>query len=122
MISREIIMERLKTANVTVGTSRTPLTAAVGEAYMRNVVDIVIVGDGETSRTVTIEVLQEDGTTYTAKYTSIPVAPSEIVHLNPNPDIENPIMVLEGGTRPYGTVNAGSGVNVTIIYWDNDVS
>lgn len=120
-ISREEIRQRLKTESVTIATTRTPLTDAVEERKMRYIVLIRLHGDGVASRTVDIEKLEEDGT-YTMKFNDVPVAPADVREIPEGGwDIENPILVLEGGTRPYGTVNAGAGLNCTIIYWDSDV-
>jgi len=117
--TKEEIRERLQTDSVTILTSRTALTAAVPESKMRYVVAIILIGDGTASRTVDIEKLEENGTTYTVKFNDVPVAPADVRQLPTDYDIENPILVLEGGTRPYGTVSAGSGLNCTIIYWDS---
>jgi len=121
-LTREEIRERLQTDSVLIGSSRTPLTAAVATRKIRNIVLILLHGDGVASRTVDIEKLETDGSTYTDKFTTVPVAPADVRPIPPVEwDLEKPILVLEGGTRPYGTVSAGSGVNATIIYWDNDI-
>ena len=121
-LTREQIMERLQTDSVDIETSRTALFAAVPENKMRYVVGIFISGDGTTSRTVTIEVLEEDGTTYTEKFADIPIAPADHRELPESGfDIENAILVLEGGTRLYGTLSAGTTTPVTVIYWDSEI-
>jgi hypothetical protein len=121
VLTKEEIRERLQTDSVTITTSRTALTAAVPESKMRYIVAIILIGDGTASRTVDIEKLEEDGSTYTMKFNDVPVAPADVRQLPTDYDIENPILVLEGGTRPYGTVSAGDGLNATIVYWDSDV-
>lgn len=122
MLTRGQIMERLQTASVLIGTSRTPLTAVVDTRKMRNIVMIRLHGDGVASRTVDIEKLETDTTTYTMKFNDVPIAPADVREIPESGyDIEDPILVLEGGTRPYGTVSAGTGVNATIIYWDTDI-
>lgn len=122
MVTREEIMERLKTESVTIGTTRTALTAAVSERKMRFIVLIRLHGDGVASRTVDIEKLEEDGTTYTMKFNDVPVSPADVREIPESDwDIDKPILVLEGGTRPYGTVSAGVGLNCTIVYWDSDI-
>jgi hypothetical protein len=121
VLTKEEIRERLQTDSVTIGTSRTALTEAVPESKMRYIVAIILIGDGTASRTVDIEKLEEDGTTYTMKFNDVPVAPADVRQLPTNYDIENPILVLEGGTTPYGTVSAGSGLNATIVYWDSEI-
>jgi len=122
-LTREQIMERLQVDSVTVGTSRTDFWAAVvPERKMRNIVLIELVGDGVASRTVNIEKTEEDLTTHTMKFNTVPVAPSEIVPLPQSGyDIENPILVLEGGTQLTGIVNAGAGLPATVVYWDTDI-
>ena len=121
VLTKEEIRERLQTDSVTITTSRTALTAAVPESKMRYIVAIILIGDGNASRTVDIEKLEEDGSTYTMKFNDVPVAPADVRQLPTDYDIENPILVLEGGTRPYGTVSAGSGLNATIVYWDSEI-
>lgn len=121
VLTREQIMERLQTDDVWVTVSRTALTAAVPERKMRYVVGIFLSGDGVSSKTVDIEKLEEDETTYTMKFSMIPVAPADHREIPESGyDIENPIMVLEGGSRPYGKAS-GNSVNTTIIYWDNEI-
>jgi hypothetical protein len=121
-LTREEIMERLKTDSVEIETTRTALTDAVADRKMRNIVLIRLHGDGVASRTVNIEKLERDGTTYTMKFNTVPIAPASVREIPESEwDIEKPVLVLEGGTRPYGIVSAGSGLNVTIVYWDNDI-
>jgi len=121
-ITQEEIRQRLQTDSVLIGTSRTALTGAVAERKMRYIVLIRLHGDGVASRTVDIEKLEEDGTTYTMKFNDVPVAPADVREIPESDwDIEKPILVLEGGARPYGIVSAGAGVNCTIVYWDNDI-
>jgi len=123
-------VERLQTDSVTIAAApatRTALTAAVPDRKMRFIVKMVLHGDGVTSRTVDIEKLKKDGTPtvdadFTMKFNDVPVAPADVRNIPEGSyDLENPILVLEGGTRPYGRVSAGAGLNVTTIYWDNDV-
>lgn len=122
-LTKEQIRERLKTVNVYIGTTRTALFAAVAERKMRYIVYIWLFGDRVASRTVDIEKLEEDETTYTPIFDSINVAPPEKVMLPPKHDIENPIETLEGGTRLYGRISDAAGVSLTatICYYDNDI-
>lgn len=119
MISREEIRGRLRINQVTLSTSRQDLFPAdVPERKMRNVVGIWIDGDG-TSRTVEIEKTEEDAT-HTMLFDNVPVPPADQI---PVPegwdfDIENPCIVLEGGTNLTGVANAGA-PEATIIYWDS---
>jgi hypothetical protein len=122
MLTREQIMERLKADSVTLGTSDTDFwSSAVPESKMRYIVLIQLHGDGVASRTVDIEKKEETGS-YTVKFDDIPVSPADTVPLPPHGyDIENPILVLEGGANLAGKVSAGSGLNATVVYWDNDI-
>lgn len=115
-------MERLKADSKTLGTSDTDFwSSAVPESKMRYIVLIQLHGDGVASRTVDIEKKEETGS-YTVKFDDIPVSPADIVPLPPHGyDIENPILVLEGGANLAGKVSAGSGLNATVVYWDNDI-
>jgi len=82
---------------------------------------LIFTGDGTASRTIDVEKLEEDGSTYTMKFEDIPVGPSQIQRIpNTGYDIENPIMVLEGGSRPYATASGGT-PKCTIIYWDDEI-
>ena len=119
-LTKEQIREKLKTVNVYITTSRTPLFDAVDERKIRYVVYIWLFGDRVSTREVYIEKLEEDGTTYTPKFDSINVAPPEKVPLPEKHDIENPILTLEGGTRLYGRVS-GNSLTATIQYYDNDI-
>jgi len=126
-LTREQIMERLQTDSVTIGTTRTALTAAVPDRKMRFIVKMMLHGDGVASRTVDIEKLKKGGdptadADFTMKFNDVPVAPADVRDIPEGSyDLESPILVLEGGTRPYGKVSAGAGLNTTILYWDNDV-
>lgn len=125
-LNREILKERLQTKNTWILGSRTDLLGEVTpERKIRYIIGIWLVGDGVASRTVDLEKLEDDGTTYTMKWQGIPVAPSERVPVPEgwNFDIENPSMSLEGGTRLYGKTGppAGISINSTIQYYDNDI-
>lgn len=116
MVTREEILERLKTDEVQVG-YQTFFFAAIPERKTRFVVAVFVNGDGVASRTENIEKLEEDGT-YTMKFRNIPVAPADHRELPESGyDVENPILTLEGGTRLRGSVTGGTLSN-TIIYWD----
>ena len=124
-LTRKQIMERLQTDSVTIGITRTALTAAVPDRKMRFIVKIMLHGDGVASRTVDIEKLKKDGdptdpADFTMKFDDVPVAPADVRDIPEGSyDVENPILVLEGGTRPYGIVSGGAGLNATILYWDS---
>ena len=125
-LTREQIAERLQTKNTWLTGTRTDIFGAVvPERKVRYIVGIWLNGDGVASRTVDIEKLEEDGTTYTMKWQGIPVAPTERVPVPPNWhfDLENPSMTLEGGARLYGKTGAPAGISVnsTTEYWDSDI-
>jgi len=120
MVTKKQIRERLQTDSVWVTTSRTALFATVAERYIRYVVALLINGDQQQKRSVKIEKLEEDGS-YTVKFSDIHVAPADNVQIPEGAyDIEDIILSCEGGTRLYGTVS-GNSVNLTVVYWDNDV-
>ena len=120
MVKRERIYSRLRIKQITVGTaSETDVwTSNVPERKMRNVVYIGLIGDGEASRTVNIKKKEEDGS-YTTIFPSIPVPPAAQVPVPEgwNFDIENPVIVLEGGTN-LGAMASGGSPKMVVIYWD----
>jgi hypothetical protein len=117
-LTREEIMERLQTVGVNVVNSRTALFAAVPSGKIRYIVAIIIIGDGTASRTVHFEKLT--GTTYSAVFPYVPIAPTDVRQLPPtNYDIENPIITCEDATLLYATANAGTPY-AAVIYWDNE--
>jgi len=118
MSEKNIIREKLKATSVTIGTSDTDAwTENVPENKMRFIVAIFLIGDGTASRTVDIEKKEEDGS-YTVKFDDVPIAPADVRPIPPSYDIENPILVLEGGTNLAFKANAGS-PKATVIYWDS---
>jgi hypothetical protein len=113
---RKLILERLKTEAKVVGTTTTDFFSSnVPESKMRYVVSIFIMGDGVASRVVDIYKKEEDGT-YTPKFPMIPVAPADVKQL-PQSGYD---VVLEGGTNLAGKVDAGAGVSLAVIYWDDE--
>ena len=120
-LTKEEIRERLQTDQVDILPTRTPFFEAVPERKIRYVVAIIVNGDGVASRTMDIEKLEEDGTTYTMKFEKVPVAPADVRTLpRESYDIEDPIVTCEGGTRLYGTAS-GNTLYATIEYWDSDI-
>jgi len=121
-LTKEEIRERLQTVNIFITPNYTPFFAAVDERKIRYVVAITLFGDGVSTREVKIATLEEDGVTYTPKYSKINLAAPEKIQLPiDGRDLENPIITLEGGTRLYGQLTAGVTVAATCEYWDNDV-
>lgn len=128
-LTREQIIERLRVKSVDILTSRTNVFSAgeyhmhatndvLGEKYLRYIVAIFLIGDGAGSRTVSVEKLEEDGTTYTMKFKNVPIAPADVRPIPPNYDIEKAILVIEGGTNLYLIADAGSPY-ATVVYWDS---
>jgi len=121
-LTKEEIRERLQTVNVFITPAYTPFFDAVTERKIRYVVAITLFGDGVSTREVKIATLEEDGTTYTPKYSKINLAPPEKIQLPiEGRNLENPIITCEGGTRLYGQLTAGVTVTATCEYWDNDI-
>jgi len=120
MVTRDEIRERLKFKDVNVGTSQTAVfSAVVAERIKRSIVAIVLISDG-SARTVEIEKLEEDGTTYTMIFDDYHVGASAVAWIPPNGyDMEKPIIVLEGGTNLY--LKASSAIAATVLYWDDEL-
>ena len=121
-IDRRKIMEILQTEAKVVGTSDTDIISSnVPEKTFRYIVRIDLIGDGVASRTVDIKYKDESGN-YTTKFPMIPVPPADVRQIPQGSwDIENPILVLEGGTNLAGKVNAGAGVSLVVTWWDDEV-
>jgi hypothetical protein len=123
VLSKEEIWDRLKTESTWVLGTRTPLFAAVAERQFRYVVAIWISGDNASNRTIQFEKLEEDGSTYTMKFSPIPISSTGFQQIPEGGySIEDPIMTFEGGTRLYGKTDVeGTSLNVTVNYWDADI-
>lgn len=116
------VINRLRVDSVTLLTARTNFFSSVPQRTIRKIVAIILIGDGVTSRTVNIEKTESDGTTHTMKFNTVPVGPAQVQHLPPSGyNILNPILTIEGGTNQNitGIVTGGSGVPVSVIYWDD---
>lgn len=122
VLQKEDIWERLKTESTWVENGRTALFAAVPERQFRYVVGIFISGNMQVTTTLELEKLEED-TTYTTKWSPIPVAPADFRQIPKGSySIVDPIVTFEGGTRLYGKTDVvGMSLNVTVDYWDWDV-
>jgi len=119
VLTRDQIRERLKFKDVDIGTTRTKVfDAVVPERVKRNIVAIVLIADA-TNRTVEIEKLEEDGTTYTMIFDDYNVAANSNAWIPPQYDLERPIIVLEGGTNLY--LKATSAIAGTVIYHDDEL-
>jgi len=120
-LTKQEIRERIRYAQLTIGTTRANFFASdVPERKIRYIVAIFIFGDGTASRTVEIERVKEDDT-YEMIFDNIPVAPAAKVSLpNEHYNIEDVLIVLEGGTNLSAVANAGA-PEATVIYWDDDI-
>ena len=115
-MSRDEIRQKLRIVTISLTTSAANVFANVPERTMRNVVAIWLTGDG-TSRTVTIAWAGERTGNI---FPDIPVPPAGFVQIPEGQyDIENPVIVVEGGTRITAAQNAGSGVDLVCVYWDD---
>jgi len=135
--AKDVIRERLRVRSVWVGTARTPLfpyldaggavdehmagSAAVPtlvERYLRFVISLLFQGNAIVHQSMKIEKLDENGV-YHVKWPDLQIAPAAMPQIPEGSyDIENPVIVLEGGTNLYGQVN-GNSIAVTLTYWDN---
>ena len=117
---RREILEKLKVVSKHITTSETDIfDSNVPESKFRYIVKIILPGDQVADRTVDIFKKEEDGT-YTKKFAMIPVASTDITELgSDNP--EHPILVLEGGTNLAAKVNAGTGITLSAVYWDDEI-
>lgn len=120
-MDRSQILERLRVAQITVGTSETDFFSSnVPENTMRYVVAIILNGDGSSTRTVTIYKKSENGS-YSTLVDKWAIAPTDTKMLPPNQyDVENPLFVLEGGTNIAAKTDGGA-PSATLIYWDDTV-
>jgi len=119
-LTRDQIRERLHFQDVNIGTSRTAVfSAVVPERKKRSIVAIVLIADG-SARTVEIEKLEEDGTTYTMIFDDYNVGASSNEWIpKAGWDLEHPVLVLEGGANLY--LKASSAIAGTVIYWDDEL-
>ncbi|MDD3493349.1 MAG: hypothetical protein PHZ19_07650 [Candidatus Thermoplasmatota archaeon] len=116
-IPKEIIRDRLKFAQLTLGDTVADFFASnVSESKKRNIVLMTIAGDGANAAVVTIQKKVEAGTysdaiiVYNAAAGFLQVPPGSF-------DIESPVLVLEGGTNIGALCSAGAH-EMTIVYWD----
>ena len=119
VLTRDQIRERLKFKDVDIATTRTKVFAAVvPKRVKRNIVAIVLIADA-TNRTVEIEKLEEDGTTYTMIFDDYNVVANSNAWIPPQYDLERPIIVLEGGTNLY--LKATAAIAGAVIYHDDEL-
>lgn len=120
VLTKEEIREIIRNYEVWLTEDRVAmLPAVVDESRNRFIVQITFTGDQQVNRTADIEKLEEDAS-YTMKFSNIPIAPAAMVNLAPNEDIEQPILVMHGGSQLYGSVS-GNSLQVMTRYWDDEV-
>lgn len=120
MPNRDQIRERLKFKELDLTTARQNIfTVDVPERIKRNIVLIRINGDG-TARTVNVEKVEEDDT-WAMIFETVHVPATDDIEIPKSGfDIENPIIVLEGGTNLSFIASLGTPY-VTILYWDDEI-
>jgi len=123
-LSKQEIRERLKTVEQWVTTSWTAIGGAVSDDEFRYIVAIWINGDMQATRTIEFAKLAKGGsvpTNLSTLWSPIPIAPADFRQIPQGGySIEDPVTVLEGGTRLYARVD-GNSINVTVNYWDTGV-
>jgi len=122
-LTRDQVRERLKYAQLTLSTSRQNIFSSdIPERAKRNIVAIYIMTDA-TLRYVEIEKVKEDDT-WDMIFDNVPidVATGNEQGMVQIPkghyDIEDPILVLEGGTN-LSFISSLGAPEVTVIYWDD---
>jgi hypothetical protein len=124
MVTKDEIRDRLKTLSAWVTADWTAIGTAVDDDKFRYVIALWIGGDNVANRTVQLSKLAKGGSVPTglsALWGPIPVPSTEFRQIPEGSyDIEDPVAVLEGGTRLYGKVD-GNSLNVAVTYWDSDV-
>ena len=121
VLDKEELRQRVRIQDVWLGIARTAmLAAAVPEGKMRFVLMITLTGDTQQNRNVQIEKLEEDAS-YTMKWSNVPVAAAAMVHIMPNYDIEQPVIVLQGGSNLYGRVS-GNSLQSIVHYIDDEIN
>lgn len=115
-ITKTQIRQKLRVVEIELGPVAKDVFATVTERRMRYVVALFLTGD-TVSRTVDIVYAGERTDDI---FIEVPVAPADLVSIPENSyNIEDPIIVVEGGCRITAAQNAGTGVNLTCVYWDD---
>lgn len=135
VLTKEEIWERIRTKSVWLTPALTPIFLAgeehmypvalgVGnrlrDQFMRYVTLFLFQGDAVVHHSGSIQKLEVNNT-FTVKISDVQIAPAAMPQIpNGGHSIEDPILSLEGNTGLYGQVN-GNSVNLTVIWWDDDV-
>ena len=119
-LTKAQIRERLKRTTVTVTTTGVNIfTSPVPENVLRNIVRIEAAA-GATAVTIRIRRVTE------ANVVVEPLTPAYNIPANGNfrdPetfDIEQPLIVIPGGENING-ISTGASVDVTLLYWDDEI-
>jgi len=121
-LTRDQIRERLKHVQKDItGTRADYFAAAVPERVKRNILAILVSSDG-TDGTITIDKKSEAGA-YAEIFKAVQIVAKANVWLpiDSNFSLEDPIVVLEGGTNIAGTASSGRTFPTTIIYYDDEL-
>jgi len=119
-LTKDQIRERIRIANQWITTSRTDIfSSAVHEGKFRFIIQIRLTGDQSAARTVDIEKKEEDST-YTSKFSNIPVAQTGNVEIPTDYDVEQPVLVLHGGSNLTMKVS-GNSLQAMVSYWDDEI-
>lgn len=120
VLTKQEIRQRIRVQDRWITETRTAIfSSAVPESRFRYIIQMRFNGDQQQNRVVDIEKLEE-GATYTMKFSDISVAPAATVPIPENYDIEQPILVLQGGSNLYGTC-PGNSIQAMVNYWDDEI-
>jgi len=123
-LTKQEIRERLQTKSVWVKTDWTAIGDAVSDDEFRYIVAIWVNGDMTATRTIEFSKLAKGGSVpddLSGLWNPIPIAPADFRQIPKGSySIEDPVAVLEGGTRLYAKVD-GNSVGVTVNYWDSEL-
>lgn len=118
-LTKDMIRDRIRTRSASLTNSLADLFAnPVDEGVQRNIIAIYLFGDATSTRVVDLAYVNERTDTV---FDDIPVSPTEKVALpEGSPDLETPIIILNGGENLQGVQDDGSGVTITLVYWDTE--
>jgi len=135
VLKKEEIWERIRTKSVWLFPAMTPIFVAgeehmnpavlgvntLSDRFMRYVTMLLFQGDAVVAHSASIQKLEANLVTYTVKFSDVQIQPAAMPQIpNGGHSIEDPILSIEGNTGLYGQVN-GNSVNLTVVYWDDDI-
>lgn len=114
------IRDRIKRYETWITNARTLVVPAmVPQVRVRNIVMLELTGSQDQNCVINVEKLEDDETTYTMKWSNIPIAPADMRQIPLNYDIEQPLLRLNGGSYLYAsTIPTGSSIQFMTTYWD----